>query len=306
MGYPPKLSTERFFASMKVRSFFLSRRFLTHKALLGAFAWLIVMASLHIVPALAQAKPQAQKDQSADKIVEAALPFYGGRKAIFEVQKNGIIKNNLKLGIGENAREGRSTLKFIRKPKVMEDLVLLELDLPDTKFTMGFDGQKTWAMNEGQRTDISPELSEAFRSSYAHGYEALLRYKEDGSKIEYVETKKAGSLEIDVIDLTATDGTKTRYEVSRKSGHILYLEYESKPATPDAKPNKYRLHFKDFKLVQNAVVIPYKTVVFENGVQVEERTVVEAAFGAQMDEKIFMPDAPATAAEKKEETPTKP
>ncbi len=302
MGYPPKLSTERFFASMKLRSFFLSRRLLTHKLLSGVLTSLIVTILLSPIPAQAQ----AQKGQSAEKLVENAILFYGSRKAIFEIQKNGIIKNNLKLGLGDAAREGRSTLKFIRKPKLMEDLVLLELDLPDTKFTMGFDGQKTWAMNGEQRTDISPELSEAFRSSYAHGYEALLRYKEDESKIEYIDTKKAGSLEIDVIDLTATDGAKTRYEVSRKSGHILYLEYESKPATPDAKPNKYRLHFKDFKVVQNAVVIPYKTIVFENGVQVEERTVIEAAFGAQMDEKLFTPDAPAAAVEKKEETPTKP
>jgi hypothetical protein len=103
------------------------------------------------------------------------------------------------------------------------------------------------------------------------------------------------------------DGQKTRYEVSRRSGHILYLEYETKPAAPEAKPIKYRLHFKDFKVVQNSVIIPYKTVVYENDVIVEERTIIEVAFAGQMEEKGFKPDAPPDEAEaKKDSPPTKP
>jgi hypothetical protein len=246
---------------------------------------------------------QAQKTPNVEKLVEFAKANY----LLLTAQTNGTIKSNLKLINGDQVREGRSTLKFIRKPKLMEDLVILELDLPDTKFIMGFDGQKTWATNNGERTELSPELSEAFRSSYAHSFEALLRYKEDGSKLEYIDTRKIASLEIDTIDLTMPDGTKTRYEVSRRSGRVLYLEYETKPTTPEAKPIKYRLHFKDFKLVQNAVVIPYKTVVYENDVIVEERTVIEAAFSGQLEEKIFKPDAPAEKAEEKKEIPpTKP
>lgn len=245
----------------------------------------------------------AQKVQSAEKLVDFAKANYG----LLLTQTNGTIKSNLKLINGDQVREGRSTLKYIRKPKLMEDLVMLELDLPDTKFTMGFDGTKTWAKNNGERTELSPELSGAFRGSYAHSYEALLRYKEDGSKLEYIDTKKIASLEIDTIDMTMADGTKTRYEVSRRTGRVLYLEYETKAATPEAKPIKYRLHFKDFKVVQNTIIIPYTTVVYENGVIVEERTVIEAAFSGQVEEKAFKPDAPAEKPEeKKEETPTKP
>lgn len=250
----------------------------------------------------------AQKVPSVEKLVDFARANYG----TLVLQKNGTIKNNLKLISGDNIREGRSTLKFIHKPKLMEDLVILELELPDTKFTMGFDGEKTWALNNGERTELSPELATAFRSSYAHSYEALLRYKEDGSKIEYIDTKKIASLEIDIIDLTMADGTKTRYEVSRRTGRVLYLEYETKPTTPDSKPIKYRLHFKDFKVVQNTIIIPYTTVVYENDVIVEERTIIEAAFGVQLEEKLFKPDAPPEKAEpekaeeKKEIPPIKP
>lgn len=259
--------------------------------------------SLTLSALLISINVSAQKVPPVEKLVDFAKANYG----LLIVQTNGTVKNNLKLINGDQVREGRSTLKFIRKPKLMEDLVILELDLPDTKFTMGFDGTKTWALNNTERTELSPELAAAFRSSYAHSYEALLRYKEDGSKIEYVDTKKIASLEIDAIDLTTADGQKTRFEVSRRSGRVLYLEYETKPATPEAKPIKYRLHYKDFKVVQNTIIIPYKTVVYENDVIVEERTVIEAAFGSQMEEKAFKPDAPAEKVEeKKEPTPAKP
>ncbi len=287
--------------SMNLCSLLISRHSLLRKVLVAFFA----LAITPVIFNLALQNAKAEKTPTVDKLVEFAIASYGGRNAVFQVQKNGIIKNNLKLINGENIREGRTVTKFIRKNKLLEDLIILEIELPDTKFTMGFDGEKTWATNNGERTELSPELSAAFRTSYAHSYEALLRYKEDGSKIEYVETKKIASLEVDTIDLTTAEGAKTRYEVSRRSGKILYLEYETTPATPDAKPNKYRLHFQDFKIVQNAVVIPYKTLVYENGVKVEERNVIEAAFNVQLEEKIFKPDAPATP-EKKEEAPAKP
>jgi hypothetical protein len=281
----------------KVPASMILCRFLRHSLLQSAILF------LSLVVFFMSATAWAQKTPNVEKLVEFARANYGA----LVLQNNGIIKNNLKLISGDNVREGRSTLKFIRKPKLMEDLVILELDLPDTKFTMGFDGEKTWALNNGERTELNPELAAAFRSSYAHSYEALLRYKEDGSKLDYVDTKKIASLEIDIIDLTMPDGTKTRYEVSRRTGHILYLEYETKSVTPEAKPIKYRLHFKDFKVVQNSVIIPYVTVVYENDVIVEERTVIEAAFNAQLEEKVFKPDAPADKPEeKKEATPAKP
>lgn len=239
----------------------------------------------------------AQKPTSAEKLVDFARLQYG----TYTFQKNGTIKSNLKLGTGTNVRDARSTLKFLRKPKLAEDLVILELELPDSRFTMGFDGENTWAKNNGEKTELSADLSEAFRASYLHSFEALLRYKEDGSKITYIETKKIASLEVDILDLTMANGMKTRYEVSRRSGHVLSLEYETKPASPDAKPVKYRLNFRDFKVVQNTIILPYKTVVFENDVQVEERTIIEASFNGQLEDKNFKADPPPDKPEAKPE-----
>jgi hypothetical protein len=241
----------------------------------------------------------AQKTPKVEDLVERSINSYGTRAALYQVQKNGILRAQVKLfGADGAVREGRAVTKFIRKPKLLEDLVLIELELPDTNFTIGFDGQKTWAVHNGERQEPSPELTNAFRSAYAHSYEALLRYKETGSQIEYVTTNKIGTLELDVIDLVAPDGQRTRYNVSRRSGHILALEYETKP-TPEAKPNKYRLTFSDFQVIQNSLV-PYKTVVYENEVKVEERKIVEVAYNVQLEEKAFRTDAdkPAETAAK--------
>lgn len=231
----------------------------------------------------------AQKTPKAEDLIERSILSYGSRGAIYQVQKNGILRAQVKLFAPDGTtREGRSVTKFIRKPKLMEDLVLIELELPETKFLIGYDGTKTWSIHNGELQETSPELTNSFRSSYAHSYEALLRYKESNSKLEYVTNNKIGSLEIDVIDLIAPDGQRTRYNVSRRTGHILSLEYETQ-ATPEAKPSKYRLTFSDFQVIQNSLV-PYKTVVFENDVKVEERKIVEAAYSVQMDEKTFKSD----------------
>lgn len=268
----------------------LRRRFLAGLTTLVAFA----LCGLTATEALAQKTPKPED------LVEHSILSYGSRLALYDVQKNGIVRAQVKLFSADGTtREGRSVTKFIRKPKLIEDLVLIELELPDTKFTIGFDGKKTWSVHNGEPQEPSPELTNAFRSSYAHSYEALLRYKESGSRLEYVTNNKIGSLELDIIDLVAPDGERTRYHVSRRSGRILALEYETKP-TPDAKPNKYRLTFSDFQVIQNSLV-PYKTVVFENGVKVEERKVVEVAYNVQMEEKAFRSDA-----DKPTETAAKP
>jgi hypothetical protein len=113
-----------------------------------------------------------------------------------------------------------------------------------------------------------------------------LRYKENNAKLEYVGSKKfTTTSKLDLIDLITPEGERTRYEVSQRTGHIIYLEYEMK-ASAEAPPTRYRLHFTDFKAIQNTLV-PFTTLVFENGRQVEERRVVEAAFSVQLEEKAF-------------------
>jgi hypothetical protein len=242
---------------------------------------------------------RADKNPKPEDVVERAIAFYGSRAALYNVQKNGTLRALVKLYTPEGKREGKSVTRFIRKEKLNDDLLMIDLDFPDTRYIVGFDGKNSWSISNGEIQEMNKDAAKAFRAAHEHSYEALLRYKENDGKLEYVGTTKLGTLEMDIIDLILPDGARTRYEISRKSGRIIYLNYEEK-VEGQADPVKYRLYFKDFHIIQNSLV-PYEIVVYRDGKMVEERKVVEAAFNVQLEEKAFKAEnanKPAEAAVK--------
>jgi len=227
----------------------------------------------------------AQKKPKPEDLIERSILIYtygGGRAALYGIQRNGTLRALIKFFTPEGTREGKSVTKFIRKQKLAEDLLMIDLELPGTRYIIGFDGQETWAIQDGEVQKPDEEAVAAFRSAHEHSYEALLRYKENGSKLEYVGTNKVGTLEMHIIDMTSPSGARTRYEISSKSGRIIYADYEDSKSTPA----KYRLYFKDFKPVQ-ATLVPHEIQVFQDGKLIEERRLVESAFNIQLDEKAF-------------------
>jgi len=239
-----------------------------------------------MIPVIALTSPRPQeKPRSAEEVVERALLAYGGRPAIYIVQRNGILRANIRLITPDGVREGRMVSKFIRKPKLGEDLLTIELDLPELKYSITTDGKDLWSTENGLPHKPSEDEIRGFRSSHEHHYEALLRYKENESTIEYTGSNKIGTLDLDQIRLTSKAGMVTVYEISRRTGRILYINYEER-ADDKSPVTKYRLYFKDFRVIQNTV-IPYEVQVFQNGRLIEERKIVEAAFNVQMEEKIF-------------------
>jgi hypothetical protein len=225
----------------------------------------------------------AQKKPKPEDIVERSIIlYYGSRAGLYGIQRNGTLRALIKFISPEGTREGKSVTKFIRKEKIAEDLVMIDLELPGTRYIMGFDGKETWAIQDGEIQKPSQEVVDTFRSAHEHNYDALLRYKENGSKLEYMGTNKLGTLEMDIIEMTSPSGAKTRYEVSRRTGRIIYANYED----PRPTPVKYRLYFKDFKLIQNTWV-PQEVHVFQDGKLIEERRLVESVFNIQLDEQAF-------------------
>lgn len=245
---------------------------------------LIVILGL-MMPATEVEGVRAEKNPKAEEVVEKAIMAYGSRASIYQTQRNGILRSLVKFITPEGTREGNSALKFIRKPKLRGDLVMIELELPGTKYIIGFDGKNTWSIHDGEIQTPSQQEVNIFRSALDHSYEALLRYKENDARLEYVGSNELGTLVVDIIDMISSEGIRTRYEISRRTYRILYLSYEEKP-DPKSEPSKYRLNFKDFRVIQNSL-IPYETLVFQNGKLIEERKIVEAVFNVQLDDKAF-------------------
>lgn len=244
-----------------------------------------------------------QKTQKPEDIAEKAIYAYGSRVAVYGIQRNGIIKSQLKLVTPNGVREGQATSKFIRKQKLTEDLLMLRLEFGQNRFVIAFDGKEGWTQNNAEIDNPpSAETIAAFRNAHAHSYETLLRYKENEAKVEYAGSRAfSPNNELDLIDLTLPDGTKTRYEVSRKSGRIIYLEYDDRPLGPEAKPIKYRIYFKDFRVIQQTLV-PYEIQVFRDGVLSEERKLVEVAYNVQLEESAFKVENANKPAEEKKPT----
>jgi hypothetical protein len=249
----------------------------------------LFLASLLIlclgVSAVGVRNVMAQKNPKPEDVAEKTILAYGSRAALYGVQHNGVLRALVKFVTPEGNSEGKSTAKFIRKQKQGEDLRMIELELPGTRYLIGFDGKETWTVHDGEVQKPSQQEINAFRAGHEHSYESLLRYKENNCQLEYVGSKNLGTFDLDIIDLVSPEGVRTRYEISRRSYRILYLSYEDS-SDPKAAPVKYRLNFKDFRVIQNTLV-PYETSVFQNGKLIEERKVVEAAFNVQLEEKAF-------------------
>jgi len=243
-----------------------------------------------------------------EDVAERSNAAYGSRIAIYGIQRNGVIKSNVKLLSPDGVREGVATNKFIRKPKLAEDMLMLNLELGQSRYAIGFDGTKGWILSNDEIQDPpDPGTMDAFRKAHLHSYETFLRFKENEAKLEYAGSKQfSPNNELDLVDLTLPDGTKTRYEISRKTGRIIYLDYDERPINTESKSVKYRLYFKDFRVIQQTLV-PFEIQVFRDGVLAEERKLLEVAYNVQLDEAAFKVENARKAGEpNKPSEPNKP
>ncbi len=165
------------------------------------------------------------------------------------------------------AIEGKFTLNFLRKESSDRDNVRIEVELPNPKgeepqqFAFGYNGAANWAAKDRQPTVLTPEAQTSFLASLVHDYMALLRFREDGAKVERLGDERVAGIDTVVLELTHRDGSKTKYFISGKTYRILHLEYEVKPTSD--KSVKLRESFYDFRAVQN-VLVPMRKVLYED------------------------------------------
>jgi hypothetical protein len=176
--------------------------------------------------------------------------------------------------------------QFLRKENNDNDLARVDVDLPTEKLSFGFNGFTVWAARDGVSFTPEPDVEKSFIGAVVHNYEALLRYKELGSTVERAGTETLVGLEIEKLDLTHKDGSKTRFFISAKTYRILHLEYELvlQPGTP---PTKYRTSYFDFRPVQNTLV-PAKETLYENGRLIQEIRITQTKFHDKLNEDLFL------------------
>jgi hypothetical protein len=232
-------------------------------------------------------------------IAELAIVAFGGRKQLETARSAISEEGTIRLVTESGDLTGKYQLRSMRRAKSWEDLLRVDLDLAapastdrpggseTIKYTIAFNGASVWSAQNGQYVSLRPEAEAAFKAQLTHEYTALLRYKEDGSKIELVGPETVVGIPTNVIDLTTPGGEKTRYWVSARSYRIIRAEYELKLPDQD-KPTKYliKYFYTPFRVVQNTLV-PSRREMSQDGKLVQEIVIGPVTYSAKIDPEVF-------------------
>jgi hypothetical protein len=171
--------------------------------------------------------------------------------------------------------------RILRGESLEKERIRVDQEFPNAKYAMIYSDSKIVGLFNETVFTPREEASKAFQNQIWHGLEALLRYKENGSTVQLTGREKHMGVEYFVLDMTDKGNRKTRFYISANTFRVMWLEYT-------ADDIKYMRKFYDYRYAQGTLV-PYRTVLFANGKQIEESTISTATFGQKLEENIFQP-----------------
>ena len=244
-------------------------------------------------------KTEAIKLSPVETIVEVAILAYGGRPNIEAARKSTQEIGTIRLATDHGDISGTYSLRSMRREKSWLDLLRVDLDLapsasaqqqgaaPEVKYTVAFNGASVWSAQNNQYVTPRPDAEAAFRAQLTHDYTTLLRYREDGSKVELIGPETVVGIDTQVVDLTLPSGEKTRYWISKEFYRVLHLEYQLSIGEGQ-EPTKYRVSYfyTPYRVVQNTLV-PTRRVMYQNGKFVQEIKLNTINYSAKLEPEVF-------------------
>jgi hypothetical protein len=275
---------------MKLITPFFIRRLTIYSAVLSLFA-----GALCFAPSSRADDPKAP---TAEQIAETVIAFAGngaGRLVLDQIRRNGVERGRMtRTAPDGRAEEVRYELRFVRGDKPGQSKVRLDSKSPQTEYSLIYGGGRIFGIINGSTFTPRAETSADFIAQQTHSIDALLRYKENESKLSSAGKDKQLGVDVYVIDLTDKANLKTRYFISAKTFRVLWLEYEETPPGAAAAV-KYIRRFYDYRPAQSTWV-PYRTVLLEDGKQAVETRILTITYGVKMEDSLFQnPDAPSSA-----------
>jgi len=235
------------------------------------------------------------KTPTAEQIAESAIYFYGSRGVLQQIRRNGIERGHVTRSTGEGRTEDATyERRFIRGTDATKDKVRVDQKMPTLEYSLVYGDGRLWGIINGASFTPRQDAAASFMSQYWHSIDALLRYKENGSTLAYVDRIKLKGLDLYVVDVTDKEKRRTRYYISARTLHVLWLEYEEPPDT-GATPVKYTRKFFDYRMAQGTLM-PYRSVLIADNKQVQETRVSSVTFGVKLEDTLFQnPEAQASA-----------
>lgn len=243
-------------------------------------------------------KPGPNATPTGPQVAESVIYVYGnngGRAILEQIRRNGIERGRISQITGDGRTEEMSyERRFVRGADATKDKIRVDRKMPTMEYSLVFDNGHLWGIINGANFTPRQDAAASFMSQQWHGIDALLRYQENGSTVTYVDKVKQKGIDLYVADLTDKEKRVTRYYVSAKSLHVLWLEYEEAPDTGSA-PVKYTRRFHDYRLVQGTW-LPYRSVLLAGDRQLQETHVSSVTYGIKLENSVFQnPDTQANS-----------
>ena len=226
----------------------------------------------------------ARANITADTVVETALLFAyaypGGRKTLDQIRKTTLEHGKATFTAPDGKVEQATYQRFIIRGDTLDkEKIRLDQDFPSARYSLVFSDEKIYGIFNNSVFTPREDASKSFENQIVHGIDALLRFKEDESKLVLADHKKVDGVDFYIIDLTDKKDRKTTYYVSAKSFRIMMLTYEDGGV-------KYKRKFYDYNIAQGTLV-PYRTVLWAGEKIVEETNVGTVTFGQKVDDELF-------------------
>jgi hypothetical protein len=228
-----------------------------------------------------------QKNYTADQLVEAAIFVYGSRPLLAQIRRNGMERGRVckpTCDLPGKTEEASYERRFVRGENSEKDRVRLDQKTPSLEYSLIYGDGRLWGIINGAAFTPRQDTANTFLSQQRHSVDNLLRYKENGSTINLVGKEKQKGLDLYVLNLLDKDKIATRYYLSAKTLHVLWLEYEEPGGS--AGPIKYVRRFFDHRYAQGTLV-PYKIILLEDGKQMQETKILNVTFGIKLDDSLF-------------------
>ena len=87
-----------------------------------------------------------------------------------------------------------------------------------------------------------------------------------------------------MLDVESKDKRKTRYFISAKTLHVVWLEYEE--PSESGTPMKFKRTFHDYRYAQ-ARSSRTGASCFEDGKQTQETRILTVTYGSKLDDSLF-------------------
>jgi len=236
-----------------------------------------------------RSRAEQAKEFTAEQITESAIAVAGngfGRAVLGQIRRNGLeIGKETRIRPDGRSEEARYELRFVHGEKPEQDKMRIDSKTPQAEYSLVYGDGRLFGIINGATFTPKPDTAADFLSKQAHSIDALLRYKENESKISSAGKDKQQGIDLYVIDLVDKANRKTRYFISAKTFRILSLEYEETPPGTSTAV-KYTKRFYDYRVAQGTQV-PYRTVLLEDGKQTLETHILTITYGVKMDDTLF-------------------